>query len=94
MGKIKNRFTQRVVHTSKASTNGGNQACIHYNKGFCKLEGDHISGGVLYQHCCSYCLKEMGKKYEHPLVKCLRNKNGQGVKKPEVVNPTAKDQKV
>ena len=92
--KIKNRFTQRVVHTSKASTNGGNQACIHYNKGFCKLEGDHISGGVLYQHCCSYCLKETGKKYEHPLVKCLRNKNGQGVKKPEVVNPTAKDQKV
>ena len=47
---------------------------------------------MLYQHCC--CLNETGKMYEHPLTRCLRNKNGQTVKKSEVVTPVTKDQRV
>ena len=42
-----------------------------------------MSGGVLYQHCCSYCLKETGKKFDHPLSKCLRNKSNQGMNKTD-----------
>ena len=92
--KIKNRFTQRLVQNPKLGANACNQTCVHYNKGFCKLDGDHVSGGVVYQHCYSYFFKQTGKKYEHPLVKRLRNKNSQAGKKLEVVNPVNKDQKV
>ena len=77
--KIKNRYTQRLVQNQKPSPSAGNiQACVHFNKGFCRLDNDHVSGGVLYQHCCSYCLKETGKKFDHPLSKCLRNKATKG----------------
>ena len=73
--KIKNRYTQRLVQNQKSNGSAGNtQTCVHFNNRFCRLYNDHVSGGVLYQHCCSYCLKETGKKFNHPLSKCLRNK--------------------
>ena len=57
--KIKNRYTQRLVQNQKVSNSpSSTQACVHFNKGFCRLDNDHVSAGVLYQHCCSYCLKE------------------------------------
>ena len=43
--KLKNRFTQRLIQNPKLGTNTGNQTCIHYNKGFCKMDGEHVSGG-------------------------------------------------
>ena len=93
--KIKNRYTQRLVQNQKVSgTTGNTQACVHFNKGFCRLDNDHVSGGVLYQHCCSYCLKETGKKFDHPLTKCLRNKSSQGVNKSDNASSNKKEQKV
>ena len=93
--KIKNRYTHRLVQNQKVSgTTGNTQACVHFNKGFCRLDNDHVSGGILYQHCCSYCLKETGKKFDHPLMKCLRNKNSQGVNKIDNTSSSKKDQKV
>ena len=93
--KIKNRYTQRLVQNQKVSGSAGNiQACVHLNKGFCRLDNDHMSGGVLYQHCCSYCLKETGKKFDHPLSKCLHNKGNQGVNKIGNTSNNKKEQRV
>ena len=76
----------------KTSNNPGSvQACVHFNKGFCRIDNDHVSAGIPYQYCCSYCLKEMGKKFDHPLSKCLRNKSNQGVNKTDNVAHNKKD---
>ena len=69
------------------------QTCAHFNKGFCRVENNHVANGALYQHYCSFCLKETGKKCEHSLIKCLRIKNGQTTKS-EVTSIPKKEQKV
>ena len=93
--KIKNRYTQRLAQNQKASGSAGNtQTCVHFDKGFCRLDNDHVSGGVLYQHCCSYCLKETGKKFDHPLSKCLCNKSNQGANKTDSTSNNKKEQRV
>ena len=69
------------------------QTCTHFNKGFCRVENDHVANGVLYQHCYSFCLKETGKKIDHPLTKCLRVKNAQTTKVEGTIAPR-KEQKV
>ena len=43
------------------------QACTPFNRGFCRVENDHVANGVLYPSCCSICLKETGKKFDYPL---------------------------
>ena len=58
--------------------------CMYYNKEQCKFYSEHMTKGILYQHFCSYCMKETNKKYEHPLSKCMRMKNNKSSSRPEV----------
>ena len=53
-----------MVQQSKPSTvpNIQMQVCSHYNKGYCRYESDHTIGNVLYQHYCSFCMREIHKK--------------------------------
>ena len=74
--KCKNRHTQRMLQTVKGTTTSNTQVCVFYNKGKCKNDSDHVSSGILYQHCCSYCYKETKKRYEHPANQCMRMRNG------------------
>ena len=74
--KCKNRHTQRMLQTVKSTTTSNTQVCVFYNKGKCKNDSDHVSSGILYQHCCSYCYKETKKRYEHPVNQCMRMRNG------------------
>ena len=78
--KTKNRYTQRLLQSQKSSTSATVQTCNHLNKWFCRVDNDHVANRVLYQHCYNFCLKETGKKLDHPLIKCLRNKNGKNTK--------------
>ena len=57
-------------------TTTNTQVCVFYNKGKCKNDSDHVSSGILYQHCCSYCFKETKKRFEHPVNQCMRLTNG------------------
>ena len=91
--KTKNRYTQRLVQNQRVGGFATIQTCTHFNKGFCRMENDHVANGVLYEHCCSFCLKETDKKFDHPLTKCLRIKNGQTTKN-EVTSIPKKEQKV
>ena len=50
--------TQRMLQTVKSTTTSNTQVCVFCNKGKCKNDSDHVSSGILYQHCCSYCYKE------------------------------------
>ena len=74
--KCKNRHTQHMLQTVKSTTSGNTQVCVFYNKGKCKNDSDHVSSGILYQHCCSYCFKETKKRFEHPVNQCMRLRNG------------------
>ena len=79
--KCKNRHTQRMLQTVKSTTTSNTQVCVFYNKGKCKNDSDHVSSGILYQHCCSYCYKETKKRYEHPVNQCMRMRNGNSKQK-------------
>ena len=94
--KIKNRYTQRMVQQSKPSSVSGiqMQVCSHYNKGYCRYEGDHTVGSVLYQHYCSFCMRETHKKFDPPSVKCLRAKNQSTNTKSESTKPKQQDHRV
>ena len=94
--KIKNRHTQRIVQVNKGASASGVQiqCCQHFNKGQYRFDSEHMSNGTMYQHYCSYCWKEMQKKYDHPVCRCLRVKNAQGGQKNEVVKPKQTEQKV
>ena len=85
--KIKSRNTQRLVqgYRSNATTQDRIQPCIHFNKGSCKFESDHVLNNTIYQHICSYCYRETGRKFEHTMQKCLRMKNsGVNIKNDQV----------
>ena len=91
--KIKGRNTQRLVQGHRSSTNTQDriQPCIHFNKGNCKFESDHVLNNTIYQHVCSYCFRETGRKFEHTMQKCLRMKNGGGnIKNDQVKNKEQK----
>ena len=60
------------------------QCCLHFNKGQCRFDSERIANGVLYQHYCSYCMKETQKKYNHPVNRCLHVKNTQEGSKNDV----------
>ena len=94
--KIKNRYTQRMVQQSKPSMVSGiqTQVCSHYNKGYCRYEGEHTVGNVLYQHYCSFCMRETHKKFDHPSVKCLRAKNQSTNTKSEGTKPKQQEQRI
>ena len=86
--KVKNRNTQRLANSVKtgALSQEKAQTCVHFNRNQCRFDTDHFSNGILYQHACSYCLKETGKKFDHSVAKCLRIKNSRdqnGVKTKE-----------
>ena len=87
--KIRNRYTQRVVQQSKSNTGPSiqMQVCSHYNKGYCRYESEHMVGNVLYQHYCSFCMRETHKKIDHLSIKCLRAKNQSTNAKSEVTKP-------
>ena len=85
--KVKSRNTQRLVQSykNKATTQDTIQPCIHFNKGSCRFESDHVLKNTLYQHICSYCFRETGRKFEHSMQKCLTMKNnGSNVKNDQV----------
>ena len=92
--KIKGRNTQRLVqgYRGSAITQDRIQPCIHFNKGSCKFESDHVLNNTSYQHICSYCFRETGRKFEHSMQKCLRMQNGGANVKTDQVKP--KEQKV
>ena len=93
--KIKCRHTQRILQSHKPTSTGfQNQVCVHYNKGQCKFENEHVSNNVLYQHYCSYCIKETQRKYDHPASKCMRMKNANGSVKSESNKPKQIEQRV
>ena len=69
--KVKCRYTQRIVECQKQTGGMSNQACRHFNKVFCRIDNDHVVNGILYMHCCTFCLKGTGRKYNHPASKCL-----------------------
>ena len=77
---------------SKTSEDMSNQACSHFNRGFRRIENDHVVNGVSYMHCCAYCLKETGTKYSHPATKCLHQKNSQSSMKQDQVNTSKREQ--
>ena len=87
--KVKKRNTQRMGHGKKTASNPmiQTQCCIHFNKEHCKYDNEHVVNGILYQHYCSFCMKETQKKYDHPLCRCLRVKNSESQlkRKPEQV---------
>ena len=93
--KIKCRHTQRILQSHKPTNSGlQSQICVHYNKGQCKFENEHVSNNVLYQHHCSYCLKETQRKYDHPASKCMRMKNANGNGKSESSKSKQAEQRV
>lgn len=46
--------------------------CYIYNRGDCKHEGNHFSGGVLLSHICSFCFGLDGLKEAHISRSCGR----------------------
>ena len=85
---------QRIAENQNQMGGMSNQACSNFNRGFCRIENDHVVNGILYMHCCAYCLKETGKKCNHPATKCLRQKNSQTSIKQDQVNAGKKEQRV
>ena len=73
--KVKIRNTQRIFHGQKTASNPmvQTQCCIHFNKGHCKYDSEHVANGILYQHYCSFCMKETQKKYDHSLCKMFES---------------------
>ena len=51
--------------------------CKLYNKGTCRYEkqAEHTDKGITYQHFCTNCFANTGRKYDHPKHACLRLKN-------------------
>ena len=94
--QIKNHYTQRMVQQSKPNTASSiqTQVCSHYNKGYCRYESEHTVGNVLYQHYCSFCMRETHKKIDHPSVKCLRAKNQSTNTKSEGTKPRQQEQHI
>ena len=90
--KCRSRYTQRLLQSVKSSPSQNSQSsqtCIFFNKGKCKHENDHVSAGVMYQHACSYCLKETKKRYDHPASQCMRMRNAG----PKTINVSPKGEK-
>ena len=87
--KVKIRNTRRIFHGQKTAPGPmvQTQCCIHFNKGHCKYDNEHVASGILYQHYCSFCMKETQKKHDHPLCKCLRVKNSQSQSKSDNTKP-------
>ena len=77
-----------MVQQSKPNTASSiqTQVCSHYNKAYCRYESEHTVGNVLYQHYCSFCMRETHKKFDHPSVKCLRAKISQQIQNQKVQN--------
>ena len=94
--KVKVRNTQRIFQSQKGAPSSGiqSQCCFHFNKGQCKYDNEHIASGILYQHYCSFCMKETQRKYDHPLSKCLRAKNSQSQSKSDNMKAKQADQRV
>ena len=57
-------------------------------------ENEHVSNNVLYQHHCSYCIKEAQRKYDHPASKCMRMKNANGNVKSQSSKQKQTEQRV
>ena len=70
------------------------QVCSHYNKGYCRYDSEHMVGNVLYQHYCSFCMREINNKFDHPSTKCLRAKNQSTNAKSEVTKLKQNEQRV
>ena len=94
--KVQIRNTQRIFQNHKTAPSSGiqTQCCFHFNKGQCKCDNEHIANGILYQHYCSFCMKETQRKYDHSLNKCLRAKNSQSQSKCNNMKAKQTDQKV
>ena len=78
--KIRSRNTQRVVqiHNGRAAESSEKtMLCKLYNKGTCRYEKqtEHTDKGITYQHFCTNCFANTGRKYDHPKHACLRLKN-------------------
>ena len=82
--KCKNRHTQLMLTSVKSAHSTVNQARIVYNKGKCKQNNDHTNNGILYHNCFSYCLKEMSKRYDHPMTQCMHMCGSSGQPKPDI----------
>ena len=94
--KVKIRNTQRIFHGQKTALSPmvQTQCYTHFNKGHCKYDNEHVANGILYQHYCSFCMKETQKKYDHPLCKCLRVKNSQNQSKSDNTKPRQIERRV
>ena len=78
--KIRSRNTQRVVQIPNgraAESSEKTMLCKLYNKGTCRYEkqAEHTDKGITYQHFCTNCFANTGRKYDHPKHACLRLKN-------------------
>ena len=79
--KILCRNTRRVVQVPNgrvgaAESSEKTMLCKLYNKGTCRYEkqAEHTDKGITYQHFCTNCFANTGKKYDHPKHACLRLK--------------------
>ena len=80
--KIRSRNTQRIVQVPNGRVGGSENSektmlCKVYNKGTCrfKKQAEHTYKGITYQHFCTNCFANTGRKYDHPKHSYLRLKN-------------------
>ena len=49
----------------------------HFNRVQYKYDNQHVANVIFHQHHCSFCMKEIQRKYDYPFCQCLRIKNSQ-----------------
>ena len=81
--KIRIRNTARVIPAKSNPTNtrdnkgaAKDKICEDFNKNDCKFSSDHVVGGQIWKHACSYCFKEVGRYCYHKTQDCLRRRTG------------------
>ena len=80
--KIRSRNTQRIVQVPNGRVGGSKNSektmlCKLFNKGSCRYEmqAEHTDKGITYQHFCTNCFANTGRKYDHRKHASLRLKN-------------------
>lgn len=68
------RHSQYVVPYVAAETEP-TYPCFTYNRGDCKHDGNHLSGGTMLVHICSFCFALDGSKESHVSRSCGRRRS-------------------